>query len=102
VKELEFPVVYKDKDGVNVYCTLLLTFDDQDKCSISAGSGGFTATGNGRFVKRGEKNSWGSKDRDALYLDYQVTVAGMQVSTSDTLVLRDRAVTMETFTPVSK
>lgn len=102
VKELEFPVVYKDKDGINIYCTLLLTFDDQDKCTISAGSAGFTATGNGRFVKRGEKNSWGSKDRDALYLDYQVSVAGMQVSTSDTLVLRDRAVTMETFTPVSK
>jgi hypothetical protein len=102
MKELEFPVVYKDKDGVNIYCTLLLTFGDNDKCTISAATAGVTATGNGQFVKRGEKNSWGSKDRDALYLNYQVTLPGMQVATSDTLVLRDRSVTMETFTPVTK
>ncbi|MEV4884553.1 DUF1735 domain-containing protein [Chitinophaga ginsengisegetis] len=101
-KELEFPVVYKDKDGVNIYCTLLLTFDDSGKCTISAANGSFTATGSGQFVKKGEKNSWGSKDRDALYLNYQVTLPGMQVATTDTLVARDRAVTMETFTPVSK
>ncbi len=102
LKELEFPVVYKDKDGINVNCTLLLTFGDNDKCTVSAATGNFTATGNGQFVKKGEHNSWGSKDRDALYLNYQVTLPGMQVSASDTLVLRDRSVTMETFTPVGK
>lgn len=102
VKELEFPVVYKDKDGVNIHCTLLLTFDDNNKCTVSAATGNITATGNGQFVKRGEKNSWGSKDRDALYLSYQVTMPGMQVAASDTLVMRDRSVTMETFTPVGK
>jgi hypothetical protein len=102
LKELEFPVVFKDKNGVNIYCTLLLTFDDNNKCTITAANGNFTATGSGQFVKRGEKNSWGNKDRDALYLSYQVTLPGMKVSTTDTLVMRDRAVTMETFTPVSK
>ncbi|MGN7824608.1 DUF5627 domain-containing protein [Chitinophaga sp. 22536] len=102
MKELEFPVVYKDKDGNNINCTLLLTFQDSGKCTVSAATANISATGDGQFVKRGEKNSWGNKDRDALYLTYQVTLPGMQVSSSDTLVLRDRSVTMETFTPVSK
>lgn len=100
--QLEFPVVFKDKDGLNVNCPLLLTFDDAGKCTIAAANGSFTATGNGQFVKRGEKNSWGSKDRDALYLNYNVTLSDMQVVSTDTLVMRDRAVAMETFTPVGK
>lgn len=102
MKEIEFPVVYKDQNGVNIYCTLLLTFDDTGKCSVSSATSNITATGNGTFVIKGEKNSWGSKDRDAVYLDYQVNMTGMQVVSTDTLVLRDRAVTMETFTPVAK
>ena len=101
-KEIEFPVVFKDKNGVNVNCPLLLTFDDAGKCTIAAANGTFTATGNGQFVKRGEKNSWGSKDRDALYLSYNVTLPDMQVASTDTLVMRDRSVTMETFTPIPK
>lgn len=102
MKQVQFPVVYKDKDGKNINCTLLLSFDDAGKCAVSAASSSFTASGSGQFVKRGEKNSWGSKDRDALYLNYQVNLADMTVTTADTLVLRDRAVTMETFTPVVK
>jgi hypothetical protein len=81
---------------------LLLTFDDAGKCTVSSGTSNVTATGSGSFVKDGEKNSWGSKDRDAIYLNYQVNMTGMQVASTDTLVLRDRAVTMETFTPVVK
>lgn len=102
MKTIEFPVTYKDQNGTNINCKLLLTFDDAGKCSVSSATANVTATGNGQFVKRGEKNSWGSKDRDALYLNYQVSLPGMQVASTDTLVLRDRAVTMETFTPVAK
>lgn len=102
MKVVEFPVVYKDQNGVNINCTLLLTFDDAGKCTVSSGTSNITATGSGSFVKDGEKNSWGSKDRDAIYLNYQVNMTGMQVASTDTLVLRDRAVTMETFTPVVK
>jgi hypothetical protein len=102
MKVVEFPVVYKDQNGVNINCTLLLTFDDAGKCTVSSATTNVTATGTGSFVKDGEKNSWGSKDRDAIYLNYQVNMSGMQVATTDTLVLRDRAVTMETFIPVAK
>ncbi|MFD1820820.1 protein of unknown function [Pseudarcicella hirudinis] len=103
LSELEFPVVFKDKDNKNVTVTLILRFEGNGgKCTISSASNAYTATGSGAFVKKGEKNSWGNKDRDALYLKYEVEVAGMKVSTSDTLVMRDRTVTMETFSPVAK
>lgn len=99
--QTEFPVVFKGDDGVNINCTLLLTFDDDGNCTISAGDSGFTATGSGKFVKGGEKQSWGNKDRDALYLNYEVELNDMQVSSADTLVLRDRGVAIETFTPTA-
>jgi hypothetical protein len=102
MKELSFPVVFKDKNGVNVNCPLVLRFDDAGNCTVTAGAGTFTATGSGKFVKKGEKNSWGSKDRDALYLNYEVTLPDMKVTSVDTLVMRDRSVTMETFAPVAK
>ncbi|WP_291910051.1 DUF5627 domain-containing protein [Chitinophaga sp. CB10] len=98
----EFPVVIKDKNGANITCNLLLNFDEANNCTITAGGSNFAVTGSGKFVKRGEKQSWGNQDRDALYLNYNITLADMQVATTDTLVMRDRAVTMETFTPIAK
>lgn len=102
LSELEFPVVLKDKDNKNVNVTLLMKFDNAGKCTISSVTSGTTATGSGAFIKKGEKNSWGNKDRDALYLKYEVNVAGMKVATTDTLVMRDRTVAFETFSPVAK
>jgi hypothetical protein len=99
-RRVEFPVVVKDNGGNNITVRLVLQFDDQGRCTVSAANNTFTATGSGAFVKRGEKQSWGNKDRDALYLNYQVNISGMLINTTDTLVMRDRAVTMETFTPV--
>lgn len=114
--QLEFPVVFKDQ-GDNFSCTLLLTFDNTGKCVITASPNSplFTATGTGSFVKKGEKKSWGNADRDALYLNYQVNYAGVTVgsaprtriisgtvATKDTLVMRDRAVKHEVFTPVAQ
>jgi len=66
-------------------------------------------SGSGEYVKDGEKNSWGHKDRDVLYLDYHVEYKyeypkgsakkTMKYETKDTLVFRDRGVSLETFTP---
>lgn len=95
------PVTYKDAGGTNISRPLLLTFDNDGNCTISSADGTFTASGSGKFVKKGEKQSWGNKDRDALYLNYQVELADRNVSSTDTLVLRDRAVKAETFTPLA-
>ncbi|RVT74890.1 DUF1735 domain-containing protein [Flavobacterium sufflavum] len=100
---IDFPVVYKDASGNNINCKLILSFDGTGNCTVSSSSpSSYTATGTGKFVKRGEKNSWGSKDRDALYLNYTVNLPSFNVATNDTLVLRDRGVKVETFNPVLK
>lgn len=98
--EVNFPVTFKDKSGNNVSCTLLLKFDGNGACTISSGTSGVTASGTGSFVKKGDKKSWGNQDRDALYLDYQVSMSQLTASTKDTLVMRDRGVSPEYFTPV--
>ncbi|MFC5283035.1 DUF5627 domain-containing protein [Pedobacter alpinus] len=113
LNQTEFPVEFRDAQGRLFSCTLLLSFDSDGKCIITTTTANFTATGTGSFVKKGEKKSWGNKDRDALYLDYQITYAGVTVgsgtntanisgsiATKDTLVMRDRAVNYEVFTPV--
>ncbi len=104
LSKLNFPVVFKNATGTNVNCTLQLSFDVSGNCTVTSITTGITASGTGKFVKKGEKNSWGSKDRDALYLSYNVdlTSNNMQVTSTDTLVMRDRAVALETFTPVFK
>ncbi|WP_026713198.1 DUF5627 domain-containing protein [Flavobacterium daejeonense] len=100
---IDFPVVYKDAGGNNINCKLILSFDEAGNCTVSSSNpSSYTATGTGKFVKKGEKNSWGSKDRDALYLDYTVNLADFNVATKDTLVLRDRGVKVEVFNPVLK
>jgi hypothetical protein len=102
LSELEFPLIFKDENGNNIDVSLALTFDNEGNCSIAPRSANATATGTGKFVKKGDKNSWGDKDRDVLYLQYNVEVNGTQYNTTDTLVVRDRGVAMETFEVVLK
>lgn len=97
----KLPLTFKDVDGTNINIDLVLTFNDNN-CMISSGTNNVTASGTGSFVKRGDKNSWGNKDRDVLYLDYNIEMPQMTVSTKDTLVMRDRGVKMETFTVKTK
>ena len=100
MKEIVFPVILKDKSGTNITCNLLLTFNDDGTCDIASASNGVTANGKGKFIKRGDKNSWGNQDRDALYLDYQIKASQFTAQTKDTLVMRDRAVSPEYFQPL--
>lgn len=100
--EVEFPLAFPDVDGVNVTADILLTFDEDGNCNVTSAAAGYTASGSGKFVKRGEKNSWGAQDRDAIYLEYEIDLPQMHIAATDTLVVRNRGVSMETFTPVLK
>jgi hypothetical protein len=104
ITKVNFPIVYKNASGTNVNCTLQLNFDATGNCTVSALTAGVTASGTGKFVTKGDKNSWGNQDRDALFLDYTVDLnsQNMHIATKDTLVMRDRAVSLETFSPVVK
>ena len=88
----------------NVNFTLVLTFANDGTCTVSSKTANVTATGTGAFLSKGEKNSFGGKDRDGLYLDYSVnfTVLNLQYATKDTLVVRDRGVKADYFTVVKK
>ncbi len=97
-----FPVhttVMQGEEQVTLTCELVLTFNDNGECTITSGTEGYTASGSGQFVQDGEKNSWGGQDRNALYLDYEVDFGTKQYQTTDTLVVRDRGVKIETFNP---
>ncbi|MFA9191419.1 DUF5627 domain-containing protein [Flavobacterium sp. FZUC8N2.13] len=99
---IDFPVTYKDASGNNMNLNLVLTIN-KTTGDISVSSSNptlYPATGTGKFVKLGEKNSWGAKDRDALYLNYNVNYGNFNITTTDTLVLRNRGVKAEVFTPV--
>ncbi len=95
-----FPVSTTDVNGTTVSCDLLLTFNDKNECTITSGTTGISATGSGKFVEDGEKKAWGNKDRDAIYLEYNVDFGIKQVVTKDTLVLQTRGTNkLEVFTP---
>jgi len=100
LNEVLFPVTFKSSDGTNIEVPLLLTFDEDGTITVGTNSTDFSVTGSGEFVKDGEENSWGNQDRDAIYLNYEVDLDDFRVSTTDTLVMRNRGVEMELFTPV--
>lgn len=83
-------------------CDLLLTFDGSGNATVSSATEGVTASGSGKFVKDGEKKAWGNKDRDAIYLEYDVDFGTKQYHTRDTLVSRSREIVLETYSPTYK
>ncbi|MET0466642.1 MAG: DUF5627 domain-containing protein [Chitinophagaceae bacterium] len=99
-KQVELPLVFPNASGTNIPMNLMLTFDDKGVCSVAASGTGYTATGKGAFISKGEKNSWGGIDRDALYLEYSIDHPLMKITSTDTLVMRNRGVSPEYFNPV--
>ncbi len=76
-----------------------LTFADNGNCTIAQAAGStYTITGSGSFAK--DADEWGLQKRDAIYLKYQLTSGANTFNATDTLVIRDRGVVMETYEPV--
>jgi hypothetical protein len=101
--QISFPLSLQDADGVDLGIVLLLNFDETGNVTVSSSDPDtYSATGTGEFIKDGEENSWGSQDRDALYLSYKIDLDDVNVTTQDTLVIRNRGVSLETFSPVSQ
>ncbi|MCE5173781.1 MAG: DUF5627 domain-containing protein [Bacteroidales bacterium] len=78
---------------------LILDFSDNGDCTVTGGAGAsnYSVTGTGKFVNDGD--TWGNKKRDAIHLDYHFTDGTKTYSATDTLVIRDRGVVLETITP---
>lgn len=84
----------KDAAGEIFNYDVYLSFKEDGTCIVSSTSDDLIVDGKGQFVKDGEKNSLGGKDRDAIYLDYTVDFKNknMKYATKDTLVLSTRGV----------
>lgn len=88
----------KNKGNINAGFQLVLNFDNTGKCTVSGpASASYTVSGNGAFIKKGDM--WGNQKRDVLHLKYQVNFGTTTHTLTDTLVLRDRGVKFETFSP---
>ena len=76
-----------------------LTFDESGNCTITGEEGSdFPVTGTGQFSN--DADEWGGKKRDAIHIKYQFTSGTDTFSATDTLVIRDRAIKMQVYTPV--
>ena len=98
------PLKMNDSGGKAHEYDLVLTFAGDQTCTVGSNSDAFEITGTGKFVSKGEKNSMGGYDRNALYLDYSVDFKNLNLkyATKDTLVVRDRGVAPEYFTVTKK
>lgn len=97
--ENSLSLVSKEKGNVNQPFQVVLKFDNNGKCVVSApATAAYTASGTGEFVKKGDM--WGNEKRDVLRLKYQVNFASTTHNLTDTLVMRDRQVKFETFNMV--
>src|SRR5690606_8813793 len=76
---------------------LLLTFDG-NSCTVSAPEDSpFAVSGTGTF--QSGAYSWGNKARNGIELNYTVSDGTFTYEASEVLVVRDRGVVMEVFTP---
>jgi hypothetical protein len=70
-----------------------------NKCTISGTNGSqYQISGNGVF-KKGDFE-WGDKKRDGIVLKYSISGGKYTYMATDTLVRRDRGITLETYNPV--
>ncbi|MFD0751850.1 DUF5627 domain-containing protein [Mucilaginibacter calamicampi] len=86
----------RNKDNSTTAFAVRMKFDNAGKCVVSApAAAGYTVSGTGEFVKKGDM--WGNEKRDVLRLKYQVAFAASTHNFTDTIVMRDRGVKLETF-----
>jgi hypothetical protein len=92
-------LIVKNKGNANVSFGIVLNFTNNGDIAVSApASAPYTVSGTGKFVKKGDM--WGNEKRDVMHLKYQVDFGTTTHNLTDTLVMRDRGVKFETFTPV--
>lgn len=78
--------------------SLNIKIDNTGKCTVSKpDTASYAVTGEGTFVKDGDM--WGNEKRDVLYLKYNIDFGTASQSFTDTIVMRDRNVKFETFSP---
>ncbi|MBN1926367.1 MAG: DUF1735 domain-containing protein [Prolixibacteraceae bacterium] len=99
IDEVSLSLTTRNKGSLeDVPFELLLKFDGSGNCSVSKpDDAAYSVTGSGEFINDGD--AWGGNPRDVMYLNYSVDFGNTTHSFTDTIVMRDRGVALETFTP---
>ena len=86
------------QEGSTIYkADLLLTFDENEKCTITSLTDGVTATGTGSWADDALL-SWNNKNRDLMELNAEITfVGGVRKNLNEKLVWMRSGVTLEEF-----
>lgn len=85
--------------GQDLPFELKISFNSDGKCTLTQPADvAYTVSGNGEFVKDGD--AWGNEAQDVLRLKYNVTFDNSVHTFTDTIVMRDRGIKLETFVPV--
>ncbi len=96
-KQVSLTKTFESKVMTGSY-TLLLNFNG-NTITISAPEGAtYTATGTGEF--KAKAYDWGNKERDGLTIKYSIKKGNNTYEADEVLVIRDRGVVMEVYTPV--
>jgi len=100
MNEVSMSLTTRDKGNTSdIPFVLKLKFDNSGKCLVSnPDTVNYIITGSGEFVNDGDM--WGGEKKDVMHLKYQIDFGTSTHSFTDTIVMRDRQVKFETFTPV--
>jgi len=102
--KVEFTSIVRRTSGSSGNFKASIDFNSTDNtCIVSTANGSaFDVVGSGKFIREGEE--WGDKKRNTIILDYKITdsTKGETHQVNDTLVIRDRAVVLETFNAIIK
>jgi len=100
MNEVSMSLSTRDKGNTtDIPFSLMIKFDNAGKCTVSnPDTVSYSITGSGEFVNDGDM--WGNEKRDVMYLKYNIDFGTSTHSFTDTIVMRDRGVKFETFTPV--
>ncbi len=85
-------------DGNTYNHEVILTFDSNQNCTISAPDGAsYTVSGTGSYGDHKAIKAWGDKDRDQLDITYTINDGAITISATEQLILQRRGIKLTTF-----
>ena len=94
-----FNYTAKDGSGIAHNCEIQLNFDENEACTVTSNTEGFTVQGTGRWVEADETQLVGARHPDTIYLNFTVKneTLGINATESYVLTVKTRGIKSENF-----